>query len=266
MTPPIPNLVVMGAQKSGTTSLHDTLARHPSIFMSTPLKEAGYFLPDHALKKRLERYRLTRAENREQLLEHYMLKGYDGEPIFGESPTDYSFSDRARGNRIPERIRALSPDTRFVYIVRNPFERILSAQRHNLGRHGVDLLEAIRTGNAGIYNSLIMTSLYHHQVSAYLEHFDIDRIHIMRFEDFVRDHSAPMRDLSEFLGIGPMEMAAPVRSNASKPETFEGTAGIPRPLLERVHETIVEDMRAFEAATGFDVSRWDLGFGTWCAD
>ncbi|MDP9141522.1 MAG: sulfotransferase, partial [Pseudomonadota bacterium] len=38
MSPPIPNFLIIGAQKSGTTSLHAYLKAHPSIFMSTPLK------------------------------------------------------------------------------------------------------------------------------------------------------------------------------------------------------------------------------------
>ena len=47
MKNPTPNFVIIGAQKSGTTSLYEYLRAHPDVFMSSPLKEPGYFLgPD----------------------------------------------------------------------------------------------------------------------------------------------------------------------------------------------------------------------------
>ena len=42
-----PNLIILGSQKCGTTSLHNYLNEHPDIFMSTPIKEPGYYMFDN---------------------------------------------------------------------------------------------------------------------------------------------------------------------------------------------------------------------------
>lgn len=73
--PPQPNLVVIGAQKSGTTSLYHYLNAHPQIFMSRPIKEPGYFMKTRSIVELFRNIRRP-VESRRQVLERYMLKGY----------------------------------------------------------------------------------------------------------------------------------------------------------------------------------------------
>ena len=128
-----PNLLIMGAMKSGTTSLYHYLRQHPDIFMSSPLKEPQYFLPFPMAKQKLYE---TWGElspsigTKRDILQHYMLKGYDNEKIFGEATTNYTLGSIPARTDLPKRIHRANPSMRFLYIIRNPFERIVSNYLH----------------------------------------------------------------------------------------------------------------------------------------
>jgi len=107
---PRPNLFVIGAMKSGTSSLHATLAAHPQIFMCRK-KEPDYFI-EQCNWSRGERWYLS------------LFARAGDKPIIGESSTGYTQAPRFHG--VPQRIRGFRPDARFVYIMRDPIERTIS--------------------------------------------------------------------------------------------------------------------------------------------
>ena len=118
-----PNLLVIGAQKAGTTWLHHCLAAHPDVFMSNP-KELWFF--DH------------QQPDDDKALADYL--GYfanaSGFRFRGESTPGYFWTSQERAN-IPKKIRmTLDGDTRFVVSLRDPSERAISAFFHHfrLGR------------------------------------------------------------------------------------------------------------------------------------
>ncbi len=262
---PVPNLVIIGAQKSGTTSLHRALGRHPDIHMSRPLKEATYFLPEDMMVARVARYGYAGVVDRATLVSGHMLKGYRGQRYFGESSTDYTMSNRARAHDIPARMAALQPDMRFIYIVRHPFDRMLSARRHLIERTERDPFAEIVAGDDGALGFLRDTSLYGFQMAAYLEHFARDRFHVMAFEDFVADQNAALRGVTDFLGLPPMGPIPAVHRNEGRDGVGETAARIPREVLTPVHEAVVADMETFRRISGFDTTRWNMDFDVWCA-
>jgi hypothetical protein len=262
---PVPNLVIIGAQKSGTTSLHRALGRHPDIHMSRPLKEATYFLPEDMMVSRVARYGYAGVVDRETLVSGHMLKGYRGQRYFGESSTDYTMSNRARTHDIPVRMAELQPDMRFIYIVRHPLDRMVSARRHLIDRTGRDPFAEIAGGDDSALGFLRDTSMYGFQMAAYLDHFPRNRFHVMAFEDFAADQSAALRGVTEFLGLAPMGSIPEVHRNERRGESDEAAKRIPRAVLARVHEAVVEDMETFRRISGFDTTRWNLDFDAWCA-
>lgn len=204
MSLPIPNFLIIGAQKSGTTSLHQYLKAHPSIFMSTPIKEPAFFF-DETIIPDFWRRRGRAVASRDDLLSRHMLKGYKGEAQFGESSTHYTLGDLSRTQGIPQRIAQMSPDMKFVYILRDPIDRIRSNYLHSmrLGLRPVKgTFEQYLDGKRG--GVAVRTSLYFEQLSEYLSIFPADRFHVVIFEEFVKSPAAHMAGICRFLGVDAM--------------------------------------------------------------
>src|SRR3954471_19285474 len=97
----LPTFFIVGAPKSGTTSLHAYLAEHPGIAMTT-VKECMLF---------------AAPQWRERIADYAALFERDA-PVRGESSTAYSSYPYAP--EVPERVAATVPDARIVYVVRDP--------------------------------------------------------------------------------------------------------------------------------------------------
>jgi hypothetical protein len=102
----LPNLIVIGAQKCGTSGLHYYLSLHPEVSMSTP-KELNYFIAERNLPRGIEWYSRHFDPNAR---------------CRGEASPNYTAYPQHLG--VPERIAAVVPDLRLVYIVSDPVERI----------------------------------------------------------------------------------------------------------------------------------------------
>ena len=107
-----PNLIILGSQKSGTTSLHNYLNKHPDIFMSH-FKEPGYFLDkNNTIVENTSRNKIRLNLTDEELL-CILRIGYKGEKYFGESSTYYSMSPII-GSEVPENIKKASPNANIL--------------------------------------------------------------------------------------------------------------------------------------------------------
>ena len=84
MVRPLPNFLIIGAQKSGTTSLYEYLRWHPDIFMSFPMKEPGLFLGTRGARS-LWAHKGIDVPSLRHLLDQHMLHGHRGERLFGEA-------------------------------------------------------------------------------------------------------------------------------------------------------------------------------------
>src|SRR4051794_21023487 len=104
----LPNFFIIGAGKAGTTSLHAYLKLNPAIHMSK-VKEPNFFTaPDPAR---------PHANGQMTDPEQYRAMFVTDKPLRGESSTSYTLHPLRPG--VPERIHALVPDARFVYLVRD---------------------------------------------------------------------------------------------------------------------------------------------------
>ena len=187
-----PNLILIGAQKSGTTALYNYLKDLDDVHMSYPLKEPRYFMDFAFTQKFFRKKKKLHIKSRDQLLSRYMLKGYGGQSWFGEASTGYTISDNSKTHQIPEKIFTSNPDTRLIYILRNPFERMVSnflhARRHKLTEANLDNL--VMKGGA-----LIQNSLYFKQLSAYLEIFPREQILVVFFEQMKNEPEQFLRKI-----------------------------------------------------------------------
>lgn len=250
---PCPNLVIMGAQKSGTTSLHEYLKVHPDIFMSSPIKEPGLFLGE----ERARTFWKTAGQpiaSLQELLHERMLQGYQGEHWFGDASTHYTIGQRSRAWGIPQRMHAVNPDMRFVYILRNPVERILSNYHHSRAKgRCTGTLQDFLVSEEG--PSSILTSRYWYQLEAYLEVFRPEQFHVIIFEEFLEQPQQSMAALWAFLDL-PAPASSPkfVAHNAGNHENPRVDGD--QDTLERVLSALKKDVAELQQWLGRDIPAW----------
>ena len=141
----VPFIVGVGAQKAGTSWLHDYLKNHPD-FCTPGLKELHYFdaryLPDlcydgtekvmlskikniYRMKPDLF-FRMCMSTNEEFYKEYFNLI-YRGESALGEITPSYSMLN----SQVYSKIASIHPETKFIFLMRNPADRLWSHIRHN---------------------------------------------------------------------------------------------------------------------------------------
>jgi hypothetical protein len=206
----LPNLIVIGGLKCGTTSLHHYLSLHPEVAMSRP-KELNFFI----------------AELNWELGRGWYASHFDPRsPIRGETSPHYT--NRPRFEGVAERMRSLVPEARIVYVVRDPIERLLSHYLHNLGG-GYDprpLAEALADDRSAYWQR----SRYAYQVDPYVETFGADRVAIVSREELKAERAATMRRVYAFCEVDP-DFASPEFEREWETGSGKGSGGFR--LLDR---------------------------------
>jgi Sulfotransferase domain len=178
----LPNLIVIGGLKCGTTSLHHYLNLHPQIAMSRP-KELNFFV----------------SELNWDLGPEWYASHFDRDArVRGESSPHYTNLPRFEG--VAERMRELlGAQARLVYMVRDPIERMLSHYLHNVG--GGYESRPMTTALPDPDSAYVARSRYAMQLEPYLAAFDHERVLVVANEDLAGDRAKTMRGVFEFLGV-----------------------------------------------------------------
>lgn len=179
-----PNLLIIGAMKSGTSSLHDYLSLHPDIFMSTP-KEIHYYADEFYYSQSKEWYQSFFKTDKK---------------IRGTSPQSYTKCHNKFYQNIPERIAKDTPDVKMIYIVRDPIERYSS---HILESYHCDPPEDIKYSKES--DNYLKTSMYYMQLKPYLRYFKKEQIHILSLEDLQDNRLEELNKIFRFLGVDEMQ-------------------------------------------------------------
>lgn len=185
----IPNFIIIGAAKAGTTTLYRYLTRHPNIFMSVP-KEPTYFAHDE---------RFSRGEA--WYLSLFLDAGSD--QLCGEASTSYTslplYPDTVA------RMADLIPSAKLIYLMRHPVDRAYS--------HYIQLIQNNRIVNPNYKfdktfeehiasdDSVIQSSNYMLQINKYLARYSRDRMLFLLFEEFITDPQSSLTQVADFLGI-----------------------------------------------------------------
>lgn len=208
----LPNFVIIGTPKSGTTTLFRYLARHPDVFMPAK-KELDFF---------------NRHHGRGRAWYEAQFSGRSDERAVGEGSVLYSID--CLWPETPARMGELLPDCRLIYLVRHPLERIESLWCQHLmnGDKVPDFPVAVRE-----WRPLLAGSLYWQQLGRFREHYPDDRIHIMFFEDIVTAPVDAMARCFEFLGID----AAAVVEQSSEHVNPRQRMKVDRPIWARLRHT-----------------------------
>src|SRR3954464_6907019 len=159
----LPNLIIIGGLKCGTTSIHHYLGLHPEIQMSKP-KELNFFVDELNWDLGLDWY-ASRFDHRFK--------------VRGESSPHYTNLPRFGG--VAERIREHCPDARLIYMVRDPIKRVLSHWVHAKGA-GYETGEK-KSIHPQPDTSYVHRSMYWMQLQPYIESFDREQIIVITQEE-----------------------------------------------------------------------------------
>ncbi len=179
----MPNLIVIGAQKCGTSGLHYYLSLHPEVSMSSP-KELNFFIAERNYPRGLEWYSRHFDPNAK---------------CRGDASPNYTAYPQHLG--VPERMAAAVPEARLVYIVRDPIDRITAHWVHNYAkrREKGDLSATLLHQNT----SYISRSKYFMQLQRFLQFYDAEQILVLDQQDLREDRAETLRGLFEFVGVDP---------------------------------------------------------------
>jgi hypothetical protein len=177
----LPNFLVIGAMKGGTSSLYRYLREHPQVFMPS-VKEPLFF-----------------SRNWNRGIEWYerLFDGAGQVVAIGEASTEYTTYPHTP--RVPMRIAKLLPEVRLVYLVRHPIERMMSEYHYNLVR-GVERDPSADRALLGD-STYCNVSRYAMQIEQYLEYFSRDQLLILKSEDLKSERTQTLRRVYEFLEV-----------------------------------------------------------------
>jgi hypothetical protein len=272
----LPNLIVIGAQKCGTTSLHAYLDQHPEISMSRE-KETDFFL-----------WHEDRGN------EWWRTQFRPGTPIRGESSTGYTVHPLTPW--VPERIARAQPEARLIYMVRDPVDRLVSAYMHLVAAGHTDRAPAEVFSHPDLAKSdLVYRGLYALQLERYLEHFQAEQILVLEHRDLLERREQTLRRTFRHVGVDE-EFSSPGFSVEHNPsgalrrgvgpargkspyELVEWLGRLPRPLSgaarrlltratprpavdaelrERLGRHFTEDATRLRALTGLKLEHWSV--------
>ena len=261
----IPDFIVIGAMKAGTSTLFRDFFVNPAI-ERTRGKEVNFLLKDSSFENINQLYK-------NQYTNYDLLK-CDVSP-------KYSQFHNYPG--VPERIFGLNPKAKIIYITRDPIERIISHLHHNLLRDrfpaGDVKAEALKN------KDYTLCSNYQFQINKFLEYFPKEQILVLMLEEIKSDPNTFCRRLNTFLGIDSISHTGKrfnvsenrykiighdavhrrvkngtlirlyhafwylIHLNVSKPQLTEDT-------IEILRQSLDEPTQAFADAFQLDISHW----------
>jgi Sulfotransferase domain len=222
---PLPDFLILGAQRSGTTSLARYLAEHPAVRTMANIKGAHYF--DTNYDKDLDWYR-----------GHFPTTAYRAwikrrtgfDLVTGEGSPYYLLHPL-----VPARAAAAIPAAKLIAMLRDPIERAYSGYQHEFGR-GFETLpfeEAIDAEPGRLagerermiadptydsfdlqHHSYCTRGLYLEQILQWREHFPASQMLVIGAEEFFEEPARLFAEVLEFLGLPPWSLGRYEQHNA----------------------------------------------------
>ena len=255
MTQPnaLPDVVIGGAPRSGTTFVAEVLAKHPGVFLTRPLiPEPKVCLYPH-------------ADGDAGHVQHYRQLFADAPAgvVRVEKTSNYFENDAAR-----ERLARVLPDAKFVFMLREPVARAYSNWKWSTKNKIETLpfaeaveLEGKRANPLGPEREAarpfdyMLRGRYGTFAAAWYARFGRERIRFFLFEDAVRDPARFVFDLQEWLGVAqlPWSELQTSKVNATDPDAN----GLDPALAGVLRARVRPEIETFAQLTGLDLSAWD---------
>lgn len=270
----LPDVVLAGTQKCGTTWLHTCLSDHPDVYV--PEKDSiNYF--DMYYHRGEEWYR-----------DHF--EDATGEQtVVGETPA------LIRDTAAPRRLAETVPEAELLFVLRNPIDRAFSHYWH-LKSRGDRLDDEFGSAlkSPDFHTLFVNTGLYRHHLDRFREQFPDERIHLFFFDDLVADERSYIRDVYATLGVDETYVPSPIDEKVNEarnvPQTYQRAAmwisanapasvvealrpfherfreltvsrseydeGVPEEIAVELAERFRDDVAALSEYAGRDLSHW----------
>lgn len=203
----LPDFIIIGAQKSGTTSLYGYLGQHPELIASYR-KEIHFF--DGGLDPNVDNFKKGEAWYRSNF--PLRRNTSNNQKAFEASPL-YIFNPL-----VPQRIFELIPEVKLIAVLRNPVERAISHYFHEKrkGFESLPIMQAFRVeeerlkpvidkqdykNNIFIHHSYKRRGLYHEQLKRYLNYFPMSNILVINSETLFMQPHDTLRRVFQFVGV-----------------------------------------------------------------
>ena len=180
-----PSFIIIGAARSGSTSLYQYLNSHPSIYMS-PVKELNFFSNEKYWSKGLDWY------------ESRFSGAAEGTQIAGEASTSYTKAPFTED--IAKRIYDYNPNIILIYVVRNPIERFISHYLHSI-KQGYDSRDFATVVEQLDTVSSASQGRYYYQIEQYLKYFRKDQLCVISFDALKTQTQQTVADIYQFIGV-----------------------------------------------------------------
>lgn len=245
MPDPVPNFVVIGAPKAGTTSLHGWLEQHPQIFVP-PNKELHYFaspwLHDNSAGPGDRRVLQDLVGSWDAYLAHY--RDARASRAIGDVSPSYFYWWSSR-----DELRRRLGDPKIILLLRDPRQKAFSQYTHLLrdGRETLSFREALeaepeRTAKGfGDLWRYVGSVRYAEPTARFLETFGAERMKVMLFEDLVRAPGDSLREIFIFLGVDPdVEIdTGDVRNRSGAPRSRAVAGMLNSPALRELARSVL---------------------------
>ncbi|MEA2347914.1 MAG: hypothetical protein QOG62_1701 [Thermoleophilaceae bacterium] len=176
-----PNLIVIGAQKCGTSALHYYLRQHPDIAMSKP-KELNFFIETRTWQNGVEWYE-----------EHWP----DNALVRGEASPNYTAHPHFPG--VAEKMAEVVPDAKLIFLVRDPISRMVSQYIHNYTKRAEhrDLAATLLDANKTYVNR----SRYMFQLDQFLPYYKPESIMVIDSGNLRDQRMETLQRIFRFVGV-----------------------------------------------------------------
>jgi len=189
-----PNFFIVGAPRSGTTSLYENLKQIPGIYLST-IKEPEYFSPNCS-----KRNKIIPIVDKKKYLN--LFEDVNDELVIGEASTSYLEDPDS-----PKLIHEVVPNARIIVSLRNPIERAYSHyflhRRGNIEKQSFHeaIKKILKIYDPLASNHYLHAGLYSKQLLRYINTFGKKNIKILIFEEFIKNKRKGIQDVLSFLDI-----------------------------------------------------------------
>lgn len=197
----LPQFLIIGAQKAGTSWLHQHLRSHPGLFLPEAKDQAYFCWCEGPEAISMEQYRALFAARTAGQLGGEATAAY----FWTGSGSEWDIKPDGYCADVPKRVLdTLGGDARLVLSLRDPVERAVSAYLHHIALGDLDPTTSLL--EAGEYRGLIDIGFYAAHLQNWLHYFPLQQFLVLEFErDIVQRPAATLRRVLEFLGVDSTE-------------------------------------------------------------
>ena len=194
----LPNFLIFGVQKAGTTSIYTYLREHPQVYMS-PLKEPEFLGCEPAARNADGSPQPNRRKKIQTIQDYQALfDGVTDEIAIGEASPNYLFMHEQAVPRIQTHV----PDAKLMAVLRDPVERAYSNYLMNirdLVGNRKPLADQVKHNAETSYT--LLKGRYYEGIKHFLEAFEPEQVKIFLYKELQQDSDALMREVYTFIGV-----------------------------------------------------------------